>query len=615
MLPTNAPMLPLIMYEEYNFPLSVQVTSPPGCQHLVHKTATALANEASMRANNSRARMYCYNSLVMNNWNNPQFQEVLTQTLLFMALEVEKRNHTSTDMAMKDCVQKYLTLYTSMLVLTVDAVHDVSDSRVVDASAQNAAFFNNLKLELQDLQNRMYQQQLSQPMQNQLNQQIFYNQQGQPVDQFGRPLQMPMQQGYPQQMPMQQPMHSYPQQMPQQFPQQMPMQQPMQQGPVGGFMQQGNAGMMQNPAAANVAGNVERYGNVSVQQKSYAVDEKPQVQKPVPVSKPQPQGLKDVVYVNGDEMDRSKHTITFMGKAYPMDSVVRNNNFNQQVEALKQASAIDDEDSATVVDGNNMILEISEDSVILAGKSKCIAAGGRVFRCFGIATNAILSKDDMTEYKKMLTKASNFEQLALTMKSLSAAFKQASDEWGVEGSQDDKISVIVTVDRRITNLINEFLANNLQLKDVTIDSFTEDYEALVSYVHENCGQMGNLGLSNFGHDVINMFFGTEGDEIDTEVRNLLDVDPLVGCISLSENYTLTYLPMTDRELGYKFDGQLCSVNHGKTPILAKIVDSLMIHKKQGQHTSIHDLIITQDGVIYRVYENIIGRGYLIRKDA
>jgi hypothetical protein len=611
MLPTDAPILPLIMYEEYNFPLSVQVTSPPGCQHLVHKTAAALANEASMRANNSRARMYCYNSLVMNNWNNPQFQEVLTQTLLFMALEVEKRNHTSTDMAMKDCVQKYLTLYTSMLVLTVDAVHDASDSRVVDASAQNAAFFNNLKLELQDLQNRMYQQQLSQPMQNQQNQQIFYNQQGQPVDQFGRPLQMPMQHSYPQQMPMQQPMHSYPQQMPQQFPQQMPMQQPMQQGPVGGFMHQGNSGMMQNPAAANIAGNVERYGNVSVQQKSYAVDEKPQTQKPA--SKPEPQGLKDVVYVNGDEMDRSKHTITFMGKAYPMDSVVRNNNFNQQVEVLKQASAIDEAD-ITVVDGNNMILEISEDSVILAGKSKCITAGGKVFRCFGIATNAILSKDDMTEYKKMLAKASNFEQLALTMKSLSAAFKQASDEWGVEGSQDDKISVMVTVDRRITNLINKFLANNLQLKDVTIDSFTEDYEALVSYVHENCGQMGNLGLSNFGHDVINMFFRTEGDEIDNEVRNLLDISELIGCISLSENYTLTYLPMTDRELGYKFDGQLCSVNHGKTPILAKIIDSLVLHKKQGQHTSIHDLIITQDGVVYRVYENIIGRGYLIRKD-
>jgi hypothetical protein len=611
MLPTNAPILPLIMYEEYNFPLSVQVTSPPGCQHLVHKTATALANEASMRANNSRARMYCYNSLVMYNWNNPQFQEVLTQTLLFMALEVEKRNHTSTDMAMKDCVQKYLTLYTSMLVLTVDAVHDVSDSRVVDASAQNASFFNNLKLELQDLQNRMYQQQLSQPMQNHQNQQIFYNQQGQPVDQFGRPIQMPMQQSYPQQMPM----HSYPQQMPQQmpqqFPQQMPMQQPMQQGPVGGFMQQGNAGMMQNPAAANVAGNVERYGNVSVQQKSYAVDEKPQAQKPV--SKPEPQGLKDVVYVNGDEMDRSKHTITFMGKAYPMDSVVRNNNFNQQVEALKQASAFD-ENAADIIDGNNTILEISEDSVILAGKSKCIMSGDKVFRCFGIATNAVLSKDDMTEYKKMLAKSSNFEQLVLTMKSLTAAFKQASAEWGVEGGMDGKVSVIVTIDRRITNLINEFLANNLQLKNVSIDSFTEDYEALVAYVHENCGQMGNLGLSNFGHDVISMFFQTEGDEIDAEARNLLDVDPLVGCVSLPENYTLTYIPMTDRELGYKFDGQLCSVNHGKTPILAKIVDSLLIHKKQSQFTSIHDLIVTQDGVIYRVYENIIGRGYLIRKD-
>jgi len=626
MLPINAPILPLIMYEEYNFPLTVHVIPPPNCQHLVHKTAVALANEASSRANNSQARMYCYNTMVMNNWNNQQFQEILNHTLLYMALEVERRNYSSTDMAMKDCVNKYLTLYTSMLVLTVDAVRDVSDSRVIDASTQNSEFFVNLKLELQDLQNRMYQQQMPQAMQQV---QVFYNQQGQPVDSYGRPIQMPMHQGHPQQMPMQ-PMHGYPQQMPAQpYPQQMPVQNYPQQMPMqqqyqnnnSGFMHQSGRQQMDTMAAGSPKNEIviDRFGKSQSQKQYFEEPVQQQVQQVNPprsseLSKEAKKEIEDLVMRKGSEMDRAKHTITFMGKQYSMNSVVRTDNFKEQAEVISKASAIAEED-AGIVDSGNTILDINESAVVLRGQSKHIEIGqDKIFRCFGIVSNTVVSKDIMDDYVETLRESKDLQELVGKMTALASAFEKSSVEWNAPNCHDSKIVVMSTIDNKLTKLINSFVQNNMQLQKVSITSFVEDYSDLESFILTKYGPMLSLELKNFGQKILQIVFGTDYDELATEARNVLNMPDEISCVFLPENYSMTYLPMTDKELDYNFEDRLWSVSHAKTPILAKVLDSLTLHKKQSQRICLHDLVVTQDGVIYRLYENAVAKGYLIRKD-
>jgi hypothetical protein len=325
--------------------------------------------------------------------------------------------------------------------------------------------------------------------------------------------------------------------------------------------------------------------------------------------------IEDLVFRKGEEMDRSKHTITFMGQKYPMNTVVRVNNYNEQSKAILEASAIKEEDRVNI-DGDNVILDLNEAAIVVRGQARHIENdASKIFRCFGIVSNVIVSKDIMTEYIKTLCEAKSGLELAGRMCALGAAFNQASDEWNVKGAMDEKVIVLATIDRKLTSLVNSFIRNNLAIQNLRIESFADDFSDLTDLLMSKYGHTHSLAITNFGHNLLQMLFGTNGDDIGEEARNLLDLSDELDCTYLPENYSLTYLPMTDKELDYDFVTELCSVNHVKTPMLADILNSLNLHKKQSQRICLHDIIITQDGAIYRVYENMIGKGFFIRKDS
>jgi hypothetical protein len=611
------------MYEEYNFPLSVAVTPPSNCSHLVYRTAAALANEVASRASNNPARMYVYNLLVLNNWSNQEFQELLNNILWYMYLEVMKGNYNSPEMALKDCVNKYATMYTSTFILTVDAVKSAVSDRHIDASVQNAEIFQNLKLEINHMHNQQYHNQSGYPnqqghghMQPQHPQQPQHWQQPQ---HFQQP--MPMQQ-QPQhwQQPMQQPQHwQHPQPMPMHHhhqPQQRFPNTPMQ--PGGSFMHQTAPQNINVMAAGSGNSEVvnERFGKLANSQKTYfeepVYNSQPvkQVQALDPEIKQQ---IEDLVFKKGNEMDRAQHTITFMGQKYPMNTVVRTNNFNEQTVAISKASVLAEEDKLNV-DADNVILDINEETAILRGQSRHLERDPtKIFRCFAIISNAIISKEFMADYVKNLSESRDLSQLSGRMSALAEAFNKLSAKSGVVNEHDSKIVVLTAIDRRLTDLVNNFVNNNLQLEKISIDSFVEDYNQLEQYISDTCGPMGSLAIRNFGQEVMHNLFGTDVDELVAEAKSLLDLPDDLDCVFLPENYSLTYLPLTDKELDYDLKDRLWTVSHARTPLLATILDSLTLHKKQGQQTCLHDLVITQDGAIYRVYENSLGKGYLIRK--
>lgn len=618
MLPIDRPIVPLTMYEEYNFPLSVAVSPPSNCAHLVYRTAAALGNEVVSRASNNPARMYVYNLLVLNNWNNQEFQELLNNILWYMYLEVMKGNYNSPEMALKDCVNKYATMYTSTFILTTDAIKSAVSNQHIDASVQNAEIFQNLKLEINHMQNLQYHNNTGHP-----NQQSHMH----PQPHWQHPHQMPMHpQPQPQQHwqhPHQMPMHPQPQQH-WQHPHQMSMQ-PQQRFP--NTQMQPGASFMHQTAPQNInvlaagSGNSEvvneRFGKPAVAQKTYFEEHtyNNQPVKQVQVLDPEiKQQIEDLVFKKGNEMDRSKHTITFMGQKYPMNTVVRTNNFNEQTVAISKASALIEEDKLNV-DADNLILDINEDTAILRGQSRHLERDpAKIFRCFAIISNAIISKEFMADYVKNLSESRDLSQLSARMSALAEAFNKLSATSGVPNEHDSKIVVLTAIDRRLTDLTNSFIKNNLQMEKISIDSFVEDYSQLEQYISDTCGPMGSLAIKNFGQEVMNNLFGTDTDELVAEAKSLLDLPDDLDCVFLPENYSLTYLPLTDKELDYDFKDRLWTVSHARTPLLATILDSLTLHKKQGQQTCLHDLVITQDGAIYRVYENSLGKGYLIRKN-
>jgi hypothetical protein len=634
MIPFDRPITPPLIYAEYSFPLSVQVNPPADCVNLVQKVATTIANEVSKRAGNNPARMYVYNLLCRANWNNQEFQDVLSKVLWYISIETTKGNYRSTEHAVMDCTEQYLTLYTGARVLEIEALQNSVDPKLVDASLQNSIVSNNLNLEIQHMMQSNYPAQLQNVYQNHGQIPMHQGNHGQPVQNvYQNHGQIPMHQGnhgQPVQYPQHTPQMQVPQQMYQQYnPTQVdqfgrpiyqqamypqmanpPMQNMQPSMPMNSFMQQTN----QVPSAAGPHVNSnERYSNNSgtLNQKQYFTSAPQPVQvAPAVTDKKE---VKEVEYFGGYEMDRSKHTITFMGQQYSMDNVVRSKSFELQVDMLTKAEAFKEED-ADIVDGTQMLLDLNENAVITKGVSKrLLISDNSIYRCFAIVANTILSNVKMEDYVNNLAKSRSLSDLAIRMQALAEGFKKSSVEHDADGSQDNTVSVLIAIDNKLTDIVNNYVRNSLRL-DAFIDSFSEDYADIEKYIGKELGSKAILSFQAFGGNVLNNFFTTDGDSLLTEARELLDIDESLDCVFLPENYSLTYLPLTDKELGYKLNNDVCFVSPVKTPLLHKVIVSLTEHKKQTQRATLKDLIITQDGKVYRVYQDGCSDGYLIRKD-
>ena len=204
----------------------------------------------------------------------------------------------------------------------------------------------------------------------------------------------------------------------------------------------------------------ERFGKLANSQKTYfeepVYNSQPvkQVQALDPEIKQQ---IEDLVFKKGNEMDRAQHTITFMGQKYPMNTVVRTNNFNEQTVAISKASVLAEEDKLNV-DADNVILDINEETAILRGQSRHLERDPtKIFRCFAIISNAIISKEFMADYVKNLSESRDLSQLSGRMSALAEAFNKLSAKSGVANEHDSKIVVLTAIDRRLTDLVNNFV--------------------------------------------------------------------------------------------------------------------------------------------------------------
>jgi hypothetical protein len=133
-----------------------------------------------------------------------------------------------------------------------------------------------------------------------------------------------------------------------------------------------------NPIDAMAAGNgtnSERFSRSNVSQKQYFEESQQMQQIPhratAVVTEEVKKQIEDLVFRKGEEMDRSKHTITFMGQKYPMNTVVRVNNYNEQSKAILEASAIKEEDRVNI-DGDNVILDLNEAAIVVRGQARHI---------------------------------------------------------------------------------------------------------------------------------------------------------------------------------------------------------------------------------------------------
>jgi len=134
----------LSQYASNNPPCVPRVPVMPDAEPVLVFAAAAVANEASRVATQSMARMFCYNCLAENGWNNPQFAEVVKLACDAAVIRVRSNQATTVGSIIVESAIEVLTLYASMLVISYTDLARALPQEAVNSAANNHRVYTDL---------------------------------------------------------------------------------------------------------------------------------------------------------------------------------------------------------------------------------------------------------------------------------------------------------------------------------------------------------------------------------------------------------------------------------------------------------------------------------------
>lgn len=616
-LPVSAefPMVPFSQYDPSVPPAVPQVQVLPTTGHILPLVSATVANEASIKAPQSAARMFCYNLLVNYFWNNKEFAEVVKLATDLVALQCMKGALRSPEAGVQDAVAQVLTLYTSNLIFLYPDLKSMVAPQVLNAAFGNVTTLNNLKQEISSMYSHTpgfghhNDPRLSPGGYAHTPGVHGFPGGGHPGPGFGHPGHMHPGHMHPSMHPAMHPSH-YPQH-------HAPVHTGHQGGGFGsGF--HGGATMSRLGSDPNAEGEAIRQDRFFTrprreeEQRPVQIHQQQQPQAPAPAPKVTAVST-TLVIEKGSEMDRDKHRVPTLGQSYAFDSSARGVQFAESAQALVTEKPAEDTDKPHHVHPA-LIMEPCLEQAIVSGRSKqfehqAAQSAVNLFRCFAFTTVPMICVEDVTPYVKNLREATTFAQLVIKLKSMATSLGTKTDD---KRYTDNVVTFLTQFDNLLTELVNEFLCNKLRLK-LSIDSFTDDVSDLPDYLHRKYGPEYSRALSVFEGELILSVLEKLSDTQEQEMMNLFNVDESLNVAIFPVNYSLTYTFMTKKELGYKIPaGQAVVIDKDTAPSLYMIAQSLEAHKRQMEITPMYDLLITADNARYKLSRNYAVEGeYLI----
>lgn len=627
--PGQPPFVPNIQVDQQIAPLLAEITS-------------AIINELGQKAYANPARIFIYNMMVSNFFNNQQFIDVVKLVTDALLLNASKGLIPNPYQGLYDTVNQIITLVSSNALFEYPELKSICAPALVEAAMQNAQVFNNMKQEIFAMHNQHHRQPQypHHPQPPQYHQPQYPQPPQYPAPQYPQPPQYQNQQQYPQ--PPQYPHQGhYPQ--PPQYPRLVP--QPFQ-------VQQQNLGGGRWTSQHAVSGDtVQSFGNNSQPQAS-ATDQSRFFSRTVNseavettftapenfVAAPSEKDWKSTLSqpyrtlvtnqfkkhyrISGPDasvfeiieqdntMDRSKHALVLDSYQLKPERVVQ---VEHAVETLRLVTKTVDDP----IDYNEYIRKTwYADSflspAIFEGKlQQALHAekddGCEVFRFYTTVLNPVITNQDTTAICAELHAAPSFVAIARKMKSISMAAEQLNGG----NKLPSEIVYLMKVDKMLTELINEFLTHKLSLSKLSIESFVDDIASLSGYLESKYGEIYSTALAKYETDTISsLFFPVDESIGSVACETLSDGEPDINISFIPVNYSITYLNLLDKELGIKMKACDCEallIAEGVTPMLFKVAESLYMNQNELEASTLHNLLITQDDFVYKIHRGYLGR--------
>lgn len=612
-LPVSAdyPQNQIMQYQWNNFPAVPQIDAPPNLQNMIAPTAASVANEASMKAQTNPARVFTYNMLSSNFWQNQEFAEACRLTLGLLYINLRKQVYTSPEQGLPQAATQVLAMIASRFVMQYPGLVQKVDASVYQAAQMTAPILQDLIREINAMQQNMHMGHTMQ-MQPVIMVMTARGQMTmQEAQQFGLHYQVIGQA----QMPMggMAPMNGYPVGGPQQA----------YQSPGMNSGQMFNGGFGNNQASFGSSTNefedhrfaqaVKNFEPQQTQQaKSVFEDvpnfdvtyrQEPEQQQPVKVETT----TTELLIEEGSEMDRAKHEVVYFGQSFTENLDLKIGRQAVSADLLSKSNAHDPEEESI---SDEFIFEPSLHVAIATGEKKRLEIRDKtkidsMYRNFVILITPLTAAKNTAVYMEEISGAEDFSAMAKKIKSIASALQQEKEKAENQNEVEDILNVLNAIDVRMTDMINLFMAVSLGL-NVTIDSFAEDIDALFSHLNKK----NNLdrALREYEKEVMDVLNAIPDQSTKDKINQFYDFEPDHNGALFMENISITHMVMNSRQLGWKVKNEPLIINRATAPSLYQIAESLDKHKKELGSGTLFDYLVSTDGVVYRIYRDYITMG-------
>lgn len=539
-------------------PFIPRLNIPQNYNNILPDIIIALVNHIILTSRNNNIRIYCFNKLSDNNFQNQDFIELVELIIGLTILNVEYERANIED-AVNDAIERGCTYHASKETLNNKNLHQYIISREYEDWIRNNLDEMNQKL---NMINRM----MSSNIQNQSIHNQFDNRFSNTSNSFSGYGSRNQSSRFPSIKP------NYP--------------------TTGYQMFSSNRGNEQKETFSS-----RRMGNI---QQNTNVVNKPQQNKGIE--------MRDKKILEGLDMNGNN----FFGTNLDIGSVMK----RKEITLNNLTESVDEQNVLSFITGTTL------EDVMLTTKVKHVQvldknSNIQTFRSYGIVCEPIINKSQISKdigpilgYTENNIAGINLISIATQLKNLLATYNNNID--GDKQYLLDLIRVISHINNFLTDAINEFLLESLN-GIATIDSFIEDIVDLKNLL--NVKQKEVLkGWETFCHNVIaSLTHKLEDSDYQLTIENIFMDEEKKDTILLTKIVTATSLNMTYIQFGCLVDRNNSIIVDGNvTPNVFEVIDGVF-SMKESECDSLEDYIILNDGVHLKVYKDYINNQYKLKR--
>ena len=628
--PYDTFVTPVVLIDQSHVTYIPQISAPE-IQHVLPAIVTRIRNKAGLEAPKNPVRMFCYNLMSQNNWQNPYFDEVFQLVTGHLLLLLRDHQTAGATALSEQSVDAMLTMYSSSLVFIPEyaELKSVISPQQFEACSQNAGMLYQTRKELENMNQSYHGHQPQYPMMNQgrpaepdlvqdaRTGQVYDRRTGMVVGHAPPPVNT----GYPAHMFPQQPMHQYPGMQPHPGVMQhaLPQNQhfvpyspgghsrmPVVHKPDVTFMRdysQNNSNTVQ-PVMDNTVG----HGHPGLQQRNHFQRHgqyEPEVVLSPTTDYRQTTHTNRDNYTGAELMDRSKHDVPNVSGTVTIAE-------RQQVEAIAEAQA----PKVEVLE--NLAADLDFNVSIESFRAETLAAGITTLRqkCC-IVPVPLLSTIDIKPFLDVWTKGDTLSTVALALQSAMATASSFSTPSSKDPIADIRSlkALIREFDLALTRRVNTFLKQTLEATFI-MQSFMEDYNDVPHELRKQMGMVTADRMAQFDRELVGVFknkilseymYGT--DFLETMAGIYIAYIPCV--------HTVTLVALDRNELKLPMASSKIYLGKVEHALLYRVAESIFDPKEGDESiegvTVDSNFLVTRDGARYFVGNDSGTNKYYLRQ--